>query len=606
MYVSFDRTRLRAIPEKATTPYRERIKGTTEATSQQKRPRLGVGVCNRWVENAVVGASWLQTRISTYILVAVALLGIGAIILGEFGRVENDGTYAATVTWKHNGGYRIDFWGQGNDLNAVPSGAARAYYKTEIHRTGWSVIEIESSDEYPDTVQAYSAGLLEGSLTWQLIHHHWHNTIGEPCAARKWKSTCAKIRQQLVDNSRYNRERADIGAAQDPYWHMIRLFYAQLDGMEAGWRFAVRRSRRSVEIEPEDFLWLAMASDVPWLNNATRDYEMRAASAGMTFLKFLNKPNGDPFLTLAHNTAAPFAKMLRLLKRYDLAYHISSSVGAKSVPGRSVVMPSYPGALSSQDEYYAVEGVGRELLVAGTPLTIDDREWRGRGNPRDQRVPLAARVMTANRLAIDGRSWARLLALYNSGSASRQWLTVDPRINSVWLVEQVPGMTHAVDYSKDLDNVGFVSCTGTPVSNEIRKVTGTLRDVALARSAEISRRQMNVTTPEGVTDMMRAHAALLKPRIVAENFTVTSGLDLVLLLSFRGDLDKHPLPVGVIDTKIMTAGLNGIETFKANSGPTFSDKIPPFNWTETFPNQPHCGQPDAFNFGIVTPNWVWI
>jgi hypothetical protein len=32
----------------------------------------------------VVGASWLQTRISTYILIIVALLGIGAIILGEF------------------------------------------------------------------------------------------------------------------------------------------------------------------------------------------------------------------------------------------------------------------------------------------------------------------------------------------------------------------------------------------------------------------------------------------------------------------------------------------------------------------------------------------
>lgn len=34
----------------------------------------------------VVGASGLQTRISTYILAAVALLGIGTIILGEFGR----------------------------------------------------------------------------------------------------------------------------------------------------------------------------------------------------------------------------------------------------------------------------------------------------------------------------------------------------------------------------------------------------------------------------------------------------------------------------------------------------------------------------------------
>ncbi|CAD6219966.1 GSCOCG00012942001-RA-CDS [Cotesia congregata] len=34
----------------------------------------------------VVGASWLQTRISTYIIVAVAIIGVGAIILSEFGQ----------------------------------------------------------------------------------------------------------------------------------------------------------------------------------------------------------------------------------------------------------------------------------------------------------------------------------------------------------------------------------------------------------------------------------------------------------------------------------------------------------------------------------------
>lgn len=34
----------------------------------------------------VVGASWLQTRISSYLLVAVALIGIGAVILSEYGR----------------------------------------------------------------------------------------------------------------------------------------------------------------------------------------------------------------------------------------------------------------------------------------------------------------------------------------------------------------------------------------------------------------------------------------------------------------------------------------------------------------------------------------
>lgn len=172
-----------------------------------------------------------------------------------------------------------------------------------FHSFSWSIIEIESSAEYPDTVQAYAAGLLEGSLTWQLIHHHWHNTIKTPCAERK--SICDKIRNHLRENSEYNRERADILATDEPYWHMVRLFYAQLDGMEAGWRFAVRRSRQSVEIEPEDFLWLAMASDLPFVEHPINESEINAALSGSAFVRLFNKSNGDPVITLAHNTAAP-------------------------------------------------------------------------------------------------------------------------------------------------------------------------------------------------------------------------------------------------------------------------------------------------------------
>lgn len=76
--------------------------------------------------------------------------------------------------------------------------------------------------------------------------------------------------------------------------------------------------------------------------------------------------------------------MLRLLKRYDLAYHVSPSKGSKPVPGQSIVMSSYPGSLSSQDEYYAIQSEGRELAVAGTPLTIEELGTRGRGHSKDQ------------------------------------------------------------------------------------------------------------------------------------------------------------------------------------------------------------------------------
>lgn len=55
-------------------------------------------VAYRWAMLKVVGASWLQTRISSYILVAVALFGIGAIVFGEYGQWV--GTNSLIFLWQ--------------------------------------------------------------------------------------------------------------------------------------------------------------------------------------------------------------------------------------------------------------------------------------------------------------------------------------------------------------------------------------------------------------------------------------------------------------------------------------------------------------------------
>lgn len=61
--------------------------------------------------------------------------------------------------------------------------------------------------------------------------------------------------------------------------------------------------------------------------------------------------------------------MLRLLKRYTFGYHVLPKTAAP-VPGRSIVMSSYPGALSSHDEFYLIQGENGELIVTGTPSTV--------------------------------------------------------------------------------------------------------------------------------------------------------------------------------------------------------------------------------------------
>lgn len=75
--------------------------------------------------------------------------------------------------------------------------------------------------------------------------------------------------------------------------------------------------------------------------------------------------------------------MLRLLKKYTFGYHVLPKTSAP-VPSRSIIMSSYPGALSSQDEFYLIQGENRELIIAGTPLTVTNRSLWNFMNSKNQ------------------------------------------------------------------------------------------------------------------------------------------------------------------------------------------------------------------------------
>lgn len=542
----------------------------------------------------VVGASWLQTRISTYILVAVALIGLGAIILGEFDflHVEKDGIYSATVSWNHKGGYHIEFWGQGNDLANVQLNVARAYYKTSIFESGWSFIEIETSSKYPDIVQAYAAGLLEGSLTWQLIYHHWQNTINAVC--EKWPIECWRLMEFFRENAAAVRERAELLAATDSFWHMVRLFYIQLDGLEAGWKYAVRRSRQTVEMNTEHFLWLAMAVDLPDLEQMLNDSDSQSNyTKGMVFLKSLPREGLEPLIAIGHNTIAPYTKMLRLLKKYTFGYHVLPKTSAP-VPGRSIIMSSYPGALSSHDEFYLIQGQNHELIVAGAPWIVAKRSLWNFINTKDQ-VMSSIRVMTANRLKTNGQHWFDSISLQNDVDIRRQWITLEPRVGTIWFIKQLPRITHKTYISKQIAVSGVLWSTEEIRLHENNETDRNPYDIV--KSEMIARLQTNITTMKQFRRLMRGHN---------HETSIIENEEQARILTYRGDLRKEPLPFGVIDTKIILADINGIDTFEAISGPSTLGSKQPFQWSKIFPNISHIGHPDVFNFDSVTPLWVWL
>lgn len=58
-------------------------------------------------------------------------------------------------------------------LKEVPKGVARICYKGASSDADWPHMEIESDGAYSDRVQAFSAGILEGSLLWKSIFQQW-------------------------------------------------------------------------------------------------------------------------------------------------------------------------------------------------------------------------------------------------------------------------------------------------------------------------------------------------------------------------------------------------------------------------------------------------
>ena len=82
----------------------------------------------------------------------------------------------------------------------------------------WAIIDVETQSEYPDWVQAYAAGMLEGSLSWQLIYWHWKNTVQSVC--QNQTLFCKYIKKYLEENFKSVKELYEN--TDDPYWHQVR------------------------------------------------------------------------------------------------------------------------------------------------------------------------------------------------------------------------------------------------------------------------------------------------------------------------------------------------------------------------------------------------
>ncbi|XP_026492159.1 putative phospholipase B-like lamina ancestor [Vanessa tameamea] len=471
----------------------------------------------------VVGASWMQTKISSYILGFLGVLAILALFVGQIERIQEDGNYAATVFYSEKTGYRIEYWGQSNDLKDIARGVARAYFRADIETTGWSLLEVETDGSYPDEIQAYAAGIVEGALTWYLIHMHLENTIRAKCEDQPLEKQCDKLRDALDKSANIWKTQAAERSSSDPFWHHVSLYYTQIGGIYTGWKHGVERSMNEYDTDISDLYWLNSIAEVNELqhklNISIEDPEISAMPGlSSAFLRIVNETSEDGTamrkLFVAQDVAGSYSSMTRIMKRYKLNYHRTSKDSVLA-PGSSVDFAGYPGSVTSQDELYVIKGVDHRLAITGTALkNYNNKLWKN-VNITEQ-VPIGPRITAANHLASNVSSWGRTLARSNSGTGCKQWLVVDfnkfnqimntseeinvpnsekkemiteSKVNKdikhtivhragsgrakglLWLIEQVPGRTHSADLSDAFLEKTYWATYGLPFFMDIANDT---------------------------------------------------------------------------------------------------------------------------------------
>jgi len=109
--------------------------------------------------------------------------------------------------------------------------------------------------------------------------------------------------------------------------------------------------------------------------------------------------------------------MLRIYKHYNFEFFNNEHLKAINI-----TFSSYPGTISSTDDFYVING---QLVVLETTLEILNENAYSLVAKDDRYIPDFMRIMINNRLAVDAEDWVKWLRYVNTGTYNSQWMIID-------------------------------------------------------------------------------------------------------------------------------------------------------------------------------------
>jgi hypothetical protein len=330
---------------------------------------------------------------------------------------------------------------------------------------------------------------------------------------------------------------------------------------------------------------------------------IKRASGRCSALVRLTKDSTD--LMVGHTTFSDYSEMNRIFKYYDLP--LGEGVAQK------IGFSSYPGVAGSTDDYYLMD---TGLVVTETTISMLTDEPYDKLDDNGTFVPDFMRIMISNRLAKTGKDWVDWMKKSATGTYCSQWMVVDynqfepgkPLKNgTLFVVEQVPGLSHIQDASAHLEKHGYWGSENRAWFKDVRDEIGATEAEevhgALFSADKNPRANIFAATAPQVQSLADMRHEMRRNRWPHE---VDGGIGNAPdhAIAARGDLDKeNPDPNGGVDAKVTNFCMAKRLMCDTISGPT-SDTQKPFKWTDDngkqrFPKALHDGMPDLWNFDWV-------
>eukprot|EP00092_Neocalanus_flemingeri_P103747 GFUD01132790.1.p1 GENE.GFUD01132790.1~~GFUD01132790.1.p1 ORF type:complete len:586 (+),score=132.83 GFUD01132790.1:1-1758(+) len=513
-----------------------------------------------------------------------------------------------------------------------------ANFTNDQKNNGWMYLEISSNQDFPDEVQAKAAGFAEGYLTRNSIYEYYKEFFtNDVCKGEDGLKVCQYMKDQIKVNDDWIKESVQQKAKNDSFWHMINLFYQQMEGITEGW---INKTLKQEAELPPDFDLVSGIKLINYIADMFDYMEKYNLEAKEVIANNVTRPTCSALikhlpdqadLYVSHNTWHEYRAMgYRFLKKYQLNYHVLP--GSKEiVPGHTATMSSFSGTILSLDDFVTLSS---GLVTTETSLFVYNSSLFGASDPRAQ-VFEPARVMAANRIARNGKEWTDTVSLYNSGTYNNQWMVINYnnirkdgtlQDGALWVLEQLPGQVWAEDQTQVLREKGYWASYNRAFYPEAFKISGAQEKVdkygswfsysETPRAKIMARDEGKVVDEESMIKLMRYNSFQTDPLAQVPGCSkpipagsIANRCDLTLPGS-KCEWEEFDYMVGhqaygALDMKFVSKKLIKSQQFYAIAGPTHGPDMPPFSWLDTnLTNIPDYTPIQVFDFQPIVHAWT--